>query len=252
MLTQIAPQKPTPQAGQRKKRIASHLVKVLILVFLALGAKKYAAQRSEDAFLTDLAQRITAHANARSKREKTIALRDYIRRSVRFQEAPYNNRPFLRATAQETITSKLGYCGEVSRLFICLAEKVGVPAQRVELHGKMLHVVAEAHLGPHEIYIVDSQQPPTVRDLTPLDEVMAGPLFDHFYSINIYRFKLNGLISRLTLQPSALTYWLEKPHLIEATCWWFLAALLLLAQAVAALWRRYLQHLRASWLAAQS
>ncbi|NOT61638.1 MAG: hypothetical protein HOP19_15595, partial [Acidobacteria bacterium] len=149
------------------------------------------------------------------------------RRTVRWQGAPMEGRPFLRNTTSETLQSGQGYCGEVTRAFINLADAAGIKAQRINLYGSHLHVVAEAELNPGKNVLVDGQNPPTIVELEPLDQVMLRPEYDDYSTLNVRRVGLSWLFARVKLQMGALTYWTENPHALKATFWFGLAGLLI-------------------------
>ena len=152
----------------------------------------------------------------------------------------------MRATAADTLRSGLGYCGEVTRVFICMAASVGVRAQRINLYGKENHVVAEAQLAPEKRVIVDCQNPPRIAQLVPLDKVILQPECSDYSTLNLRRLRLNWLVSRLKLEMGPLTYWTENPHLLKATIWFFLAAALLSLKLALQLARLMLR--RAGWV----
>src|SRR5262249_51476791 len=100
---------------------------------------------------------IVCKANATTTQEEVIALRDHLRQSVRWEEAERDKRPFLRDSARETLESGLGYCGESTRAFISLARQRQIYAQRVNLYGRVNHVVAEV-MEPDGDFLVDAQK----------------------------------------------------------------------------------------------
>lgn len=191
----------------------------LIVLSLSMTGWELARQYRENRFLRAYALDIINRADARDVRSRVEALRDYIRNNIRYQEAPYANRPFLRDTAVDTLNSREGYCGEVTRAFIRLAEAVDIPAQRINLYGAKMHVVAEAELGPGDRYIVDCQNPPQIAGLERLDQVILRPEYDDYYTLNLRRLRINWLVSRIKTEIGMLTYWTESPHLIKATMW---------------------------------
>lgn len=189
-------------------------------------------QTREDAFIRETALRVVHEAGAETPRDRVIALRDYVRSHVTYHGAPGDRgtpdtRPFLRETAEETLRSGLGFCGEDSRVFINLARAIDIPAQRVNLYGRTMHVVAEVELEPHQRLIVDAQSPPLIPDLEPLDEVMLRPEYDDYYTLNLRRLHLGWLVSRVRLEMGVLTYWLENPHALAAAVWAACIAVLL-------------------------
>jgi hypothetical protein len=196
------------------------------------------------------ATRVVEAAHAQTPRERVIALRDYVRSTVSYHGAPgapdtADDRPFFRATAEDTLRSGLGYCGEDSRAFIDLARAIGIPAQRVNLYGSVMHVVAEVELEPHQPLIVDAQSPPIIADLEPLDQVILRPEFDDYYSLNLRRLHFMS-VSRIRLEMGTLTYWVENPHALTAVLWTIVIAALLLLRG-ARPFVRFLLH-RRGWV----
>ena len=83
--------------------------------------------------LTKIAQQVAGEAHAVTPTQKVLALRDYLRRNVRWQDLTSNEldrRPFFRDSAIDTLRSGEGFCGEVTRAFICMAAALDIPAQR--------------------------------------------------------------------------------------------------------------------------
>jgi hypothetical protein len=225
----------------RPKRFA-----ILLMAALLLGVLESVLQYREVQYLRSVSATVVRKAHAHTPEERVVALRDYLRATVRFQGAPTEDRPFMRATAANTLRSGLGYCGEVTRVFICMAASVGVRAQRINLYGKEAHVVAEAQLAPGKRAIVDCQNPPRIAGLVPLDRVILRPEYSDYSTLNLRRLRLNWLVSRLKLEMGPLTYWTENPHLLKAT-FWFLIGATLLSLRVARQWaRRALR--RAGWV----
>jgi hypothetical protein len=202
---------------------------ITIGLLALLGLHEAVLQLREDAYLSETAARVIREARAETPRDQVIALRDYVRATVHFQGAPgeLEDRPFLRATAEDTLRSGLGWCGEDSRAFINLARAAGIEAQRVNLYGSMMHVVAEVELVPHQRLIVDAQSPPYIADLELLDDVIRRPEFDDYYTLNLRRLHLGWLVSRVRFEMGALTFWAENPHALSAALWMFAAALML-------------------------
>lgn len=201
-------------------------------VSIAMGCWHLRAQSQERRFLRALAEQIVSERKAEDGRSKVLALRDYLRAHVSWRGVPQNGRPLLRDSAVETIRSGRGWCGEGSRAFVALAREVGLPAQRVILTGATPHVVAEAEVAPGQWLIVDSQEPPMVADLEPLDAVIARPQFDDYYSVNLERLHVTRFVTRIRLVPGPLTYFLESPKALLAALWFSLAGASLLVVAL--------------------
>jgi hypothetical protein len=207
------------------------------------GVWELALQAQESWYVRSVSLGVIQDAGAATSREKVVALRDYIQNNVTTFNAPFfdKERPFLRATASETLKSGLGYCGEDTRTFICMANNVGLRAQRINLTGKKLHVVAEVELAPDQKVLVDCQNPPAFIELTTLDEVVRGPVYEDYFTINLRRLRIGWLISRLKLHYGPWDYVLERPHVMKAGAWGVLVASLLSLKALRWLIRRLLK-----------
>ncbi|HZS09395.1 MAG TPA: transglutaminase-like domain-containing protein [Blastocatellia bacterium] len=223
--------------GKRSSRNYKPLFYALTAVCLALGAFEAVRQYLDTRYISQVARSVVAKAQATDSRSKIIALRDYLRASVSFDGAPDKERPFLRASAAETLRSGKGYCGEVTRTFINLADAVGIRAQRINLYGQKLHVVAEAEIAPGNTAIVDCQNPPAIADLEPLDKVILRPEYDDYYTLNLRRLHINWLVSRVKLEMGPFTYWSENPHALLASFWFLLAITLVTLKGLRALVR---------------
>jgi hypothetical protein len=238
----------TVGASAAMTRLRRHASWFVVAAFLVpIGVEAFLQWR-EDRYVHDVATRAIREAHATTPREQVIALRDYVRAHVTFHGADddHADRPFFRATAEDTLRSGLGYCGEDSRAFINLSRSVGIEAQRVNLYGRVMHVVAEVELEPHQRLVVDAQSPPLVVDLEPLDEVILRPEYDDYYTLNLRRLHLGWLVSRVRLEMGPLTYWAENPHALTAALWGLgLAAVLALRAARVTL--RYVLH-RRGWV----
>ncbi len=195
-------------------------------------------QARDDRYVRDLAAGVVDRAHAQTPREKVLALREYVRASLAHRGAPYETRPFLRPTAGEILRSRMGFCGECARAFICLADAAGVHAQRLNLYGYYNHVVAVVELEPDRPLVVDAYGPPIVEDLEPLDRVMLRPQFRQYSTIHLEKVGLSSVIERLRLRMSPLDIWMEKPHWIRATAWFLLAFVLLATAALRGLRQR--------------
>src|SRR5207248_7284448 len=108
------------------------------------------------------------------------------------------------------------------------------------------HVVAEAQLAPEKRVIVDCQNPPRIAQLVPLDKVILRPEYSDYSTLNLRRLRLNWLVSRLKLEMGPLTYWTENPHLLKATIWLIIAAILLTTKVALQLARFTLR--KAGWV----
>jgi hypothetical protein len=214
----------------------------VVVVLLAAGYETV-LQEQDRRYVAAVARQVVTEARAASPRERVLALRDHLRAHVTFHGAAHGDseRPFLRSSAGETLRTGKGYCGEVTRAFICMADTVGIRAQRINLYGRLKHVVAEAELGPNERLIVDCQNPPQVAGLEPLDRVILRPDYDDYYTLNLRRLHLSGVVRRVKLAMGPLTYWTENPHALKAGFWALLALLLVAPGLIARLVRLYLR-----------
>jgi hypothetical protein len=203
-------------------------------------------QLVESRYVNNFAWDIVNRAQAKDVRSRIIALRDYLRQNVTFQSAPMHDRPFLRASAAETLQSGRGYCGEVTRAFIQMADAVGIRAQRINLYGEKPHVVAEAELSEREAVIVDCQYPPQIKDLETLDQVILRREYDDYYTLNLRRLRINWLVSRIKTEIGPLTYWTENPHALKSA-FWFVAAFHLIMYRLSRMFLRRLLR-RRGWL----
>jgi len=227
--------------------------RILLVLCLLLGTLEASLSALEAEYVSRRARAVVAAAGAVTRREKTVALRDYLRRHVKSQGYPQAGRGFLRPTAAEVLRSGRGWSGEATRTFICMADAVGVRAQRINLYGSVQHVVAEAELGPRDRVVVDCSVfngAPIVPDLVPLDELMVRPEFEDYYTLNLRRLGMQWLVSRVHLSLGPLTYWTEQPHLLKATLWFFLAAALALAHVARRAFRAFLA--KRGWLHSSS
>lgn len=221
--------------------VHSHFFLSFVCFFCLLSLWEAANQYRDGAYVTRTARQVIQQAGARTTTEKVVALRDYLRQHVTFTGAAHDNRPFLRDPAGVTLRTGKGYCGEVTRAFICMAHAVGVPAQRINLYGKQPHVVAEAELGPRNRVVVDCQRPPTVPELVPLDRLILQPEWDDYSTLNVRRLHLSRILWRTKLEMGSLTYWSENPHALKSAFWLSLALLLLTLKLCRAGLRRFLK-----------
>jgi hypothetical protein len=203
----------------------------LFAVSIAMFAVEAAQQYKESLYVNAFAWEVVNREQAKDAQSRIIALRDYIRQNVTFQSAP-KDRPFLRASAAETLRSGKGYCGEVTRAFIQMAGAVGIRAQRINLYGKNPHVVAEAELSPGDAVIVDCQYPPQIRDLEKLDQVILRREYDDYYTLNLRRLRINWFVTRIKTEIGPLTYWTENPRALKAALWLGLAFFLIVCRVI--------------------
>lgn len=202
------------------------VVSLAVLLVASLSATAFCVWQHlrERRWLAATARRVVEEAGARTERDRVIALRDYVRQRVRYQGAPHDDRPFLRTTARETLESGLGYCGESTRALIVLGREVGVKAQRINLHGRVNHVVADVHLADGKRFLVDPQLSPEVnayfdaRDVTA-EELIAEPGSPFFETSNLNLRRvpiLRSLVLRMHLGQGWLSDLMESPWLIRS------------------------------------
>lgn len=193
----------------------------MLIIFVTMTCYELFIQWMEYREIQTITTDIIKNSGALDNRSRVIAIRDYLRKNVTHLEAPYldKDRPFLRATALETLKSGKGYCGEVSRAFINMAAAAGIKSQRINLYGEKIHTVAEAELSPVDLVIVDALDTPQIEGLERLDKVILRPEYDDYFTLNLRRLRLNWLIRRIKMEIGPLTYWTENPHLLKATFW---------------------------------
>lgn len=212
----------------------------IIVVSALIGTYYVTDQWLESRYVRLTTERVLRGVPA-DRRSRVIAIRDYLRGHVTYIGAPLYKRPFFRASAAETLKSGKGFCGEVSRTFICMAGVAGIPAERINLYGTRQHVVAEAELAPNDAVIVDCQNPPYIRELARLDDVIRSPMFDDYYTLNLRRLHVSWLVTRLRLHMGPLTYWSENPAALKAILFYSIAAFLLFLRGFRAGFRRYVR-----------
>lgn len=218
-----------------------YLFPAAIGLFIVLACVETGLQIKDSEYTRSVTTEVIRQARASTPKEKVLAIRDYLRRHIRFQEALHEGRPFFRATASETLQDGIGYCGEVSRTFICMANAAGISAQRLNLIGTQSHVVAEAHLGAEGLVVVDCQNPPTISELESLDKVMQRSQYTDYSTLNLRRLGLGSVLSRVKLRMGGFaTYLSERPHALKAALWIILAVGFLLVKALRRLVRRFL------------
>ncbi|MBI4934163.1 MAG: transglutaminase domain-containing protein, partial [Actinobacteria bacterium] len=210
------------------------------------GIRESLLERDDSRYVRAVARRVVEEAHATDDRARVIALRDYLRTHVNAVGLPLEGRPFLRAGAADTLRSGKGYCGDVTRAFVVMADAVGIRAQRINLSGTAQHVVAEAHVGAREEVIVDASNPPAIVDLEPLFTVMRRPEFDDYYTLNLKRLRMTWLVTHLKVDLGPLSSWTERPHAVSAFLCFLLAVLVAAAIGLRAL-VRWLLH-RRGWV----
>lgn len=193
------------------------------------------------------AREIVQVANARSTEEQIVALRSFIRKHVRSAGLAIDGRPFLRASAVEILEAGKGYCGEATRTFICLARQLGIEAQRINLYGRINHVVAEVELTPDRWVLVDLQENDatnglldaqwlTVNDVLAHDE---SPFVD-YSNLHLRRLPIvNLFVQRIKMKNGFVTWLLENPSLMKALLLALTGVMLILLWFVDRVLRRF-------------
>lgn len=194
----------------------------LVLILAGLGVYESVAQHREGEYVRLVAGGVAKESQAADELAVVAALRDHVRRNVRHKGYRRRGRPFLRATAAEILRSGRGHCGEATRVFINMADALGIRAQRLYLEGRMPHVVAEVRLKGGGRIIVDSYDEPYIPELATLEQVMQRPEFTSYSSLNWRRALVSLPSFKLDLGP--LAYYLENPHAIKALFYFLLAA----------------------------
>ena len=195
----------------------------LVLILAGLGVYECVAQHREGEYVRLVAGGVAKESQAAGDElAVVVALRDYVRRNVSHRGYRRRGRPFLRATAAETLRSGRGHCGEATRAFINMADALGIRAQRLYLEGRKPHVVAEVKLKGGGPVIVDSYDEPYIAEPATLEQVMRRPEFSSYSTLNWRRALVSLPPFKLDLGP--LAYYLENPHAIKALFYFLLAA----------------------------
>jgi SAM-dependent methyltransferase len=216
---------------------------------LVLSGYQAVCYWQEQQWLRSKAHAIVDAAGAQTTREKVHALRNHIRASVRYENAPRDDRSFLRDSAQETLESGRGYCGEATRAFIGLARNLDIQAQRVNLHGRANHVLADAEVAPGQWALVDLQEDPErnaffdAQDRSVDEVVHPDPSLSPYQdcsNVNVRRLPgVNVFVQRIRLRASVITWIAENPSLIKSLFFAGLAGMLVLLFVVDRVLRRF-------------
>lgn len=219
---------------------------------MCVGISAYYANvyRLDQEWLKKKAAEIVHLATASGSEQEINALRDYVRKHVRYEGVDQNDRPFLRASARETLESGRGYCGESTRAFICLARQRGIKAQRVNLYGSINHVVAEVLTGPNREVLVDVQDNPDTNPLLDRKKYTVHQIendprspFTEYSNVHLRRFPVIGpYIKHVKLEQSWVTWVLENPALLKSILWGGLAAIALAVFVVDRVLVRFYAH----------
>lgn len=218
---------------------------IVILSFLLSGYYVLVYYQEQDQ-LALKARDIVNAANAGSKEEQVRALQSFIRTHVRPDGLEIEGRPFFRASAREILETGKGYCGEATRAFICLARHLGIQAQRVNLYGRLNHVVAEVELEPGRWVLVDVQENENTNGLLDrawwgvYDVVLEdGSPFIDYSNLHLRRLPvINLFVQRIKMRNGYVTWILENPALIKAWLFGFIGVSMMLIWFVDRVLRR--------------
>jgi hypothetical protein len=125
-------------------RVATATVLLLLVQAFTVCLVEEILQQREDAALREQLGTLRLPADPTAK---ALRLAEYVRKDIKAAAVdPSAPRPFLRATALETLDSRRGFCGEQARLLIRLLHMSGFDAHRVYLWNAagQEHVVVEA------------------------------------------------------------------------------------------------------------
>lgn len=198
----------------KNARLRLGLPVLILIALLVLFARSWSLQAHEDRLMRITVARVLHESGASTQLDQVLAIRDFVRKHVTFRGAVRARTSPLRDTASRVLSTGKGYCGEDTRLFVCLAWAAGIPAQRVNLYGSQPHVVAEVGLADRRATLVDCQNPPTVTHLEPLDEIIAERRYGYtdYSTIHFSRFGLTSSLRRLHFHLGRHSKWLESPH----------------------------------------
>lgn len=230
--------KASPSRSRLLTNWRAYLVTAILFVTLAFGISEAVSQRRESRYVKEMAQKIVRQANASDETSTVIALRDYLRRNVTRVDYPVVGRPFLRDTAEYALSTGKGRCGESTRAFVNMAGSLGIHAQRLYLEGAREHVVAVVTLNDGRKVLVDSMDPPYIKDIEDLYQVVLDSDFKYYSSINLHRLLKTPSLPANTYDPPGVSYFMENPHALKAL-FYFLLSAACVALGAANLARRY-------------
>jgi hypothetical protein len=218
----------------------TYVVAAVFLITLAFGISEAISQHRESRYVAEMAQNITRQAHASDETSTIVALRDYLRRNVTRDGYPVVGRPFLRDTAAYALSTGKGRCGESTRAFVNMAESLGIHAQRLYLEGAREHVVAVVTLDDGRKVLIDSINPPYIKDIEDLHQVVLESQFKYYTSINLHRWLKTPSLPANTYDPPGASYFIENPHALKALLYFLLSAACVALVAVR-LGRRYVR-----------
>lgn len=195
------------------------LTLALAVVFLALGLRECVRQYREDLYVRAATLEVLRSAKGSDVNSKVSALQEFIRTRVRRTEFPARNRPFLRASAAETLAAGKGRCGEATRLFINMASVAGISARRLYLEGQKPHVVAVADAEDGGKLVIDSSDVPYIPEIVPFETLQQNPQFTAYLTFGFKRFSLLRSLPSHDINLGPLNYVVENPHALIACLW---------------------------------
>jgi hypothetical protein len=211
---------------------------VTLLALVLLSYHQVNNYLNDQRFIRTKARQIVKEAGAKTSLDIVRAVQDYLKKNITmFDNAgkliSIEGRPFLRASARDVLEENNGFCGEISRSLIALLRVYDIQARRINLWGKLPHVVAEVDIEGKKV-IVDAMYVPDLkwpedRFLT-LQEIISGEMFgfNEYSTINIRRLGLKRLWGNPHLPLGrSLEWFLENPRLMKLSFYLFLIVVLL-------------------------
>lgn len=150
------------------KKTLKSIISILQLICVVFFLKYTYNNFSDRAFLIKQTQKIfekeIVEIKKISEEKRVRIIMRYIKKTLSFEGVNKTaKRPFLRATAVETLKSKKGLCGEFSRVGILLLHFAGIEAQRFYLFGpKWEHVLLNCKIDG-KWYLIDNFNEPSVE-----------------------------------------------------------------------------------------
>lgn len=214
--------------------------KIYVLILLSqLICILYIAQNiythfSNKIFLTEYIQNIfnSDIQNVREidEKERVKLIMRYLKSHINYLGVDRNSaRPILRASADETLKSGKGLCGDYVRVAIRLMSIANIEARRFYLFGKKWeHVILECKIG-HEWFLVDVFNDPATemeeedlfKIVSPKFEMLKNtyvmnPWIDYHRVRFFHKWSFLNDLKAVKL-PHLLVIFFESPYLIKAT-----------------------------------
>ena len=218
----------------------------LTILSCAIFAREAIAVRKETAFLRATLVEVVGKERIASA-DDLRAIKRHLSRSIRCHSALENaRRPLLRSSAQSTLRTGWGFCGENARVAILLLHAGGVRANRLYLEGERWQHVAVEHAWDGGYRLFDAHNDPA----TLLPDELVGEIdsneigrFPNATQGNsyqrVYRLRAlerRGLLGESPRLPAPVAVTLERPAVIKAAL--ALVAATISAVATALLRRR--------------